>query len=475
MSMAASMTFTGLNSSRVLPITSQPHPSSHFPSNMLKFAPFRTPSAYSSSVSCSATRDPSYVVPLEEHRNLDNGSVLPSRPDSFGRFGKFGGKYVPETLMHALTELEAAFHSLTADEQFQTELAGILKDYVGRESPLYFAERLTERYKRPNGEGPHIYLKREDLNHTGAHKINNAVAQALLAKSLGKKRIIAETGAGQHGVATATVCARFGLECIIYMGAQDMERQSLNVFRMRLLGAEVRAVHSGTATLKDATSEAIRDWVTNVETTHYILGSVAGPHPYPMMVREFHAVIGKETRKQALEKWGGKPDVLIACIGGGSNAMGLFHEFVDDKDVRLIGVEAAGFGLDSGKHAATLTKGEVGVLHGAMSYLLQDADGQIVEPHSISAGLDYPGVGPEHSFLKDLGRAEYYSITDEEALEAFKRVSRLEGIIPALETSHALAYLEKVCPNLPNGTKVVVNFSGRGDKDVQTAIKYLKI
>ncbi|KAK4344534.1 hypothetical protein RND71_034710 [Anisodus tanguticus] len=445
---------------------------------------------------------PSIACVLAEEQSMASAepSVL-QRPDSFGRFGKFGGKYVPETLMHALDELESAFKSLATDEAFQKELDGILKDYVGRESPLYFAERLTEHYKRPDGEGPLIYLKREDLNHTGAHKINNAVAQALLAKRLGKKRIIAETGAGQHGVATATVCARFGLECIIYMGAQDMERQALNVFRMKLLGAEssdvvnavhsfsdekfkslillvaelVRGVHSGTATLKDATSEAIRDWVTNVETTHYILGSVAGPHPYPMMVREFHAVIGKETRKQALEKWGGKPDVLVACVGGGSNAMGLFHEFVDDKDVRLIGVEAAGFGVDSGKHAATLTKGEVGVLHGAMSYLLQDEDGQIVEPHSISAGLDYPGVGPEHSFLKDLGRAEYYSITDEEALEAFKRLSRLEGIIPALETSHALAYLEKLCPTLPNGTKVVLNCSGRGDKDVQTAIKYLKV
>ncbi|XP_068665760.1 tryptophan synthase beta chain 1-like [Aristolochia californica] len=393
------------------------------------------------------------------------------RPDSFGRFGK----YVPETLMYALTELETAFRSLSGDEEFQKELESILKDYVGRESPLYFAERLTTHYRRSNGEGPHIYLKREDLNHTGAHKINNAVAQALLAKRLGKKRIIAETGAGQHGVATATVCARFGLECVIYMGAQDMERQALNVFRMRLLGAEVRAVHSGTATLKDATSEAIRDWVTNVESTHYILGSVAGPHPYPMMVREFHAVIGKETRKQAREKWGGKPDVLVACVGGGSNAIGLFHEFVEDTEVRFIGVEAAGFGLDSGKHAATLTKGEVGVLHGAMSYLLQDDDGQIVEPHSISAGLDYPGVGPEHSFLKDIGRAEYQSVTDQEALEAFKRLSRLEGIIPALETSHALAYLEKLCPTLPDGTKVVVNCSGRGDKDVQTAIKYLDV
>ncbi|PKI55870.1 hypothetical protein CRG98_023751 [Punica granatum] len=357
----------------------------------------------------------------------------------------------------------------------QKELEGILRDYVGRESPLYFAERLTEHYRRPNGEGPHIYLKREDLNHTGAHKINNAVAQALLAKRLGKKRVIAETGAGQHGVATATVCARFGLQCVVYMGAQDMERQALNVFRMRLLGAEVRAVHSGTATLKDATSEAIRDWVTNVETTLYILGSVCGPHPYPMMVREFQAVIGRETRRQAMEKWGGKPDVLLACVGGGSNAMGLFHEFVDDRDVRMIGVEAAGLGLESGKHAATLTKGEVGVLHGAMSYLLQDEEGQIIEPHSISAGLDYPGVGPEHSFLKDIGSAEYYSITDEEALEAFKRLSRLEGIIPALETSHALAYLEELCPTLPNGAKVVINCSGRGDKDVQTAYTHLQM
>ncbi|POO00411.1 Tryptophan synthase [Trema orientale] len=442
---------------------------SQLPFKLRKFTA-RATRAYS--ISCTLIRDP--VMQKDPSKEVAPTLDLP-RPDSFGRFGKYGGKYVPETLMYALTELETAFHSLAGDADFERELNDILRDYVGRESPLYFAERLTEHYKRANGEGPHIYLKREDLNHTGAHKINNAVAQALLAKRLGKKRIIAETGAGQHGVATATVCARFGLECIIYMGAQDMERQALNVFRMRLLGAEVRAVHSGTATLKDATSEAIRDWVTNVETTHYILGSVAGPHPYPMMVREFHKVIGRETRKQALEKWGGKPDVLVACVGGGSNAMGLFHEFVDDKEVRFIGVEAAGFGLNSGKHAATLTKGEVGVLHGAMSYLLQDDDGQIVEPHSISAGLDYPGVGPEHSFLKDVGRAEYYSVTDDEALEAFKRLSRLEGIIPALETSHALAYLEKLCPTLPNGTKVVLNCSGRGDKDVQTAIKHLQL
>ncbi|XP_028124688.1 tryptophan synthase beta chain 1 [Camellia sinensis] len=450
----------------------KPYPSFFNPFILPKFCV----SPRSSSISCTFTRDsPTRPMELQDQSLVRPRLGVLQRPDSFGRFGKFGGKYVPETLMYALTELESAFNALAADQDFQKELDVILKDYVGRESPLYFAKRLTEHYKRPNGEGPHIYLKREDLNHTGAHKINNAVAQALLAKRLGKKRIIAETGAGQHGVATATVCAQFGLECVIYMGAQDMERQALNVFRMQLLGAEVIPVHSGTATLKDATSEAIRDWVTNVESTHYILGSVAGPHPYPMMVREFHAVIGKETRKQALEKWGGKPDVLVACVGGGSNAMGLFHEFVNDEEVRLIGVEAAGFGLDSGKHAATLTKGEVGVLHGAMSYLLQDEDGQIVEPHSISAGLDYPGVGPEHSFLKDLGRAEYYSITDEEALEGFKRLSRLEGIIPALETSHAIAYLEKLCPTLPNGTKVVLNCSGRGDKDVQTAIKYLQI
>jgi tryptophan synthase beta chain len=353
----------------------------------------------------------------------------------------------------------------------QTELASILKDYVGRANPLYFAERLTEHYGTAD-----IYLKREDLNHTGAHKINNAVGQALLAKKMGKKRIIAETGAGQHGVATATVCARFGLECIIYMGAADMERQKLNVFRMRLLGATVTPVRAGTATLKDATSEAIRDWVTNVETTHYILGSVAGPHPYPMMVRDFHACIGRETRAQALEKWGGKPDYLVACVGGGSNAMGLFHEFVDDEDVKLVGVEAAGEGMGPGqKHAATLTLGKPGVLHGSFSYLIQDEEGQIIEPHSISAGLDYPGIGPEHSFLKDFGRAEYHAVTDEEALDAFVRVSRMEGIIPALETSHAFAYLEKLMPTLKKGQKVVLNCSGRGDKDVNTAAAALNI
>jgi tryptophan synthase beta chain len=394
-------------------------------------------------------------------------------PDALGRFGPYGGKYVPETLMPALAELETAYAKYKSDRDFQQELDTLLKDYVGRPSPLYFAERLTQHYARPDGTGAKIYLKREDLNHTGAHKINNALAQALLAIRMGKKRIIAETGAGQHGVATATVCARFGLECVIYMGVHDMERQKLNVFRMRLLGATVQPVAAGTGTLKDATSEAIRDWVTNVETTHYILGSVAGPHPYPMIVRDFHCIIGQETRRQCEEKWDGLPDILIACVGGGSNAMGLFYEFVKDSSVRLIGVEAAGESVASGKHAATLTQGRPGVLHGAMSYLLQDTEGQVVEAHSISAGLDYPGVGPEHSYLKDKGRAEYYSVTDKEAVDAFRRVSLLEGIIPALETSHAFAYLETLCPQLQGSPKIVINCSGRGDKDVQTVAKYL--
>ncbi|MEB3279589.1 MAG: tryptophan synthase subunit beta [Lyngbya sp.] len=403
----------------------------------------------------------------------DSQPTSTQRPDDLGRFGQFGGKYVPETLMPALAELETAFKQYRNDPEFQQQLQQLLRDYVGRPSPLYFAERLTQHYAKPDGTGPQIYLKREDLNHTGAHKINNALAQALLAVKMGKQRIIAETGAGQHGVATATVCARFGLKCVIYMGVHDMERQALNVFRMRLLGAEVQPVEAGTGTLKDATSEAIRDWVTNVETTHYILGSVAGPHPYPMIVRDFHGVIGVETRAQCLEKWGGLPDILMACVGGGSNAMGLFHEFVNEPSVRLIGVEAAGEGIETGKHAATLTKGRVGVLHGAMSYLLQDDDGQVIEPHSISAGLDYPGVGPEHSFLKDSQRAEYYSVTDQQALDAFKRLSELEGIIPALETAHAIAYLETLCPQLEGSPRIVLNCSGRGDKDVQTVAKFL--
>jgi len=398
--------------------------------------------------------------------------ALSARPNALGRFGRFGGQYVPETLMPALAELEAAAAEAWADPVFTERLDHLLRTYVGRPTPLYEAERLSEHYRRPEG-GPRLWLKREDLNHTGAHKINNALGQALLALRMGKRRIIAETGAGQHGVATATVCARFGLECVVYMGAEDMRRQALNVFRMRLLGATVQPVTAGTATLKDATSEAIRDWVTNVESTHYILGSVAGPHPYPMLVRDFHAVIGQEAKRQCAEAFGRLPDVLLACVGGGSNAMGLFHPFVEDISVRLIGVEAAGDGVATGRHAATITEGRIGVLHGAMSLLLQDAEGQVQEAHSISAGLDYPGVGPEHSYLKELGRAEYAAVTDEEALEALQRVSRLEGIIPALETAHAFAWLEQLCPTLAPGTEVVINLSGRGDKDVNTVAERL--
>ncbi|KAG2440347.1 hypothetical protein HXX76_004452 [Chlamydomonas incerta] len=397
------------------------------------------------------------------------------RPDANGRYGQFGGKYVPETLIPALEQLEKDYYEAVADPAFKAEMESILKDYVGRETPLYYAERLSANYKTADGGHAEIYLKREDLNHTGAHKINNSLGQALLCKRLNKQRIIAETGAGQHGVATATICARLGLKCIVYMGAKDMERQALNVFRMRLCGAEVRPVHSGTATLKDATSEAIRDWVTNVETTHYILGSAAGPHPYPMMVREFQSVIGRETKVQAQEKWGGLPDIVMACVGGGSNAIGIFNEFINDTSVRLIGVEAGGEGVNTTKHAATLTMGTPGVLHGSYSYLLQDDDGQIIDPHSISAGLDYPGIGPEHSFLKDVKRAEYYAVTDAEALEGFQLLSKLEGIIPALETSHAIAYLEKLIPTLKAGTRVVINCSGRGDKDVNNAMKYINV
>ena len=403
----------------------------------------------------------------------DPASLKPSvRPEAHGRFGRYGGQYVPETLMPALAELEQAAAEAWKDPAFTTELNRLLKSYVGRATPLYEAERLTAHYRRSDG-GPRIWLKREDLNHTGAHKINNALGQALLALRMGKKRIIAETGAGQHGVATATVCARFGLECVVYMGAEDMRRQALNVFRMRLLGATVQPVTAGTATLKDATSEAIRDWVTNVESTHYILGSVAGPHPYPMLVRDFHAVIGNEAREQCMESFGRLPDVLLACVGGGSNAMGLFHPFVQDTSVRLIGVEAAGDGVATGRHAATITEGRVGVLHGAMSLLLQDQDGQVQEAHSISAGLDYPGVGPEHSYLREIGRAEYGAVTDDEAISALRLVSELEGIIPALETAHAFAWLEMLCPTLPDGSEIVINCSGRGDKDVNTVAEKL--
>ncbi|AII44639.1 tryptophan synthase subunit beta [Synechococcus sp. KORDI-100] len=408
------------------------------------------------------------TLPTGTGSSPDPASLQPAaRPGAHGRFGRYGGQYVPETLMPALAELEQAAAQAWNDPGFKAELDHLLKNYVGRATPLYEAERLTAHYRRADG-GPRIWLKREDLNHTGAHKINNALGQALLALRMGKKRVIAETGAGQHGVATATVCARFGLECVIYMGAEDMRRQALNVFRMRLLGATVQPVTAGTATLKDATSEAIRDWVTNVESTHYILGSVAGPHPYPMLVRDFHAVIGQEAKQQCLVAFGRLPDVLLACVGGGSNAMGLFHPFVQDTSVRLIGVEAAGDGVDTGRHAATITEGRVGVLHGAMSLLLQDGDGQVQEAHSISAGLDYPGVGPEHSYLREIGRAEYAAVTDQQALDALRTVSELEGIIPALETAHAFAWLESLCPTLPDGSEIVINCSGRGDKDVNT-------
>ena len=378
-----------------------------------------------------------------------------------GRFGRFGGRYVPETLIAALDELEAAYADTQNDPGFCEQLASLLRDYVGRATPLYRAHRFEEEV----GTGP-IYFKREDLNHTGAHKINNAIGQALLAQRMGKRRIIAETGAGQHGVATATACALFGLDCIVYMGAEDVERQALNVYRMKLLGAEVRPVHSGTSTLKDATNEAIRDWVTNVRDTHYIIGSVVGPDPFPRMVRDFHSVIGAETRKQILEREGRLPAAVVACVGGGSNAMGIFHPFVGDEEVELIGVEAAGEGIDSGRHSATLSVGQPGVLHGAMSYLLQDDDGQVAPAHSVSAGLDYPGVGPEHSFLKDSGRATYVSVTDEEALDAFHLVSRLEGIIPALETAHAIAHMLRMGETHADRGPLVLCLSGRGDKDV---------
>ncbi|GFP97013.1 tryptophan synthase beta chain 2 chloroplastic [Phtheirospermum japonicum] len=388
---------------------------------------------------------------------------------STGKFGKFGGIFVPETLVYCLNKLVGEFHSVLRDPEFQAELAMALRDYVGRETPLYFAQRLTDHYKNCKGEGPEIYLKREDLNHGGAHKINNAIAQAMLAKRLGLKTVVAATGAGQHGVATAAACAKLGLACTIVMGDVDIERQSYNVLLMKHLGAKIK---STVGTFKDATSEAIREWVGDLNESYYLAGTAVGPHPCPSIVREFQSIIGKETRKQAMEKWGGKPDVLVACVGGGSNALGIFHEFVRDEDVRLIGVEAAGRGIGSGKHSATLAKGDIGVYHGTMSYLLQDDEGQIIGPHSIGVGLEYPGVSPELSFLKEIGRAEFYTVTDEEALDAYALLGRLEGILPALETAHALAYLGKLCETLPNGTKVVVNCSGRGDKDAETVFKY---
>ena len=381
-------------------------------------------------------------------------------PDIRGHFGAYGGRFVAETLMPLVLDLERAYEAAKRDPSFQAELDGLLKHYVGRESPLYFAERLTSHLG-----GAKIYLKREDLNHTGAHKINNCLGQILLARRMGKTRIIAETGAGQHGVATATVAARFGLPCVVYMGEVDIERQKPNVFRMRLLGAEVRAVKSGARTLKDAMNEALRDWVANVNDTFYIIGSAAGPHPYPAMVRDFQCVIGVETRAQMLEREGRLPDMLAACVGGGSNAIGMFHPFLDDPEVELHGVEAAGEGADTPRHAATLSKGTPGVLHGARSYLLQDRDGQIQEAHSISAGLDYPGVGPEHSWLKDQGRVKYFSVTDQEALVAFVVLSKLEGIIPALESAHAVAHVMRVAPQMAKDKLIAICLSGRGDKD----------
>jgi tryptophan synthase beta chain len=391
---------------------------------------------------------------------------LSSFPDSEGHFGIYGGRFVSEILMRALDELEKEYERLRHDDEFQAELNSDLAHYVGRASPLYFAKRLTEK-----SGGAKIFLKREDLNHTGAHKINNCIGQALLARYMGKPRVIAETGAGQHGVATATVAARFGLKCQVYMGSEDIERQSLNVYRMKLLGADVIPVTSGSRTLKDALSEAMRDWVTNVDDTHYIIGTVAGPHPYPKLVRDFQSVIGQETKLQFEEMHGGLPDVLVACVGGGSNAMGLFYPFLEDTSVRLIGVEAAGLGMHSGQHAAPLTAGKVGVLHGNRTYLMQDENGQILDTHSVSAGLDYPGVGPEHSFLMDVKRAEYVAVTDEQALDAFRSLNLLEGILPALESSHAIAYGMELAASMDKEQTIVINLSGRGDKDIPTMAK----
>jgi tryptophan synthase beta chain len=382
-------------------------------------------------------------------------------PDEHGRFGLYGGRYVAETLMPLILELERAYTAAKRDPAFKAELDYYLANYVGRPSPLYFAERLTREFG-----GAKIYLKREDLNHTGAHKVNNTMGQILLARRMGKRRIIAETGAGQHGVATATVCALFGLQCVVYMGATDIERQKPNVFRMRLLGAEVRPVTSGTATLKDAMNEALRDWVANVDDTFYLIGTVAGPHPYPTLVRDFQCIIGDEVRAQMIAQEGRIPDTLVACVGGGSNAMGLFHPFLDDPGVRMVGIEAAGHGIATGKHAASIAGGAPGVLHGNRTYLLQTADGQIVDAHSISAGLDYPGIGPEHAWLNDVKRVEYVPVTDDEALEAFQLCTKLEGIIPALESAHALAHVAKLAPTLPKDNLLVVNLSGRGDKDI---------
>ncbi len=400
-----------------------------------------------------------------EQYNIPAGSneLTSVMPDERGYFGRYGGKFVSETLMAAISELETEYRRLKNDPAFIAEIEQDLKDYVGRESPLYYAERLTKHVG-----GAKILLKREDLNHTGAHKINNCIGQALLAKHMGKPRVIAETGAGQHGVASATVAARFGLECCVYMGTEDIARQSLNVYRMKLLGATVVPVDSGTKTLKDALSEAMRDWVANVDSTYYIIGTVAGPHPYPMLVRDFQSVIGKETKRQCQDQYGRLPDALVACVGGGSNAMGMFYPFIDDSSVRLIGVEPAGHGMETGEHAAPLSVGSVGVLHGNRTYLMQDEDGLILDTHSVSAGLDYPGVGPEHSWLKDIKRAEYVTIDDEEALVAFRQLNLLEGILPALESAHAVAHAMKMAAQMKPEEILVINLSGRGDKDIPT-------
>jgi tryptophan synthase beta chain len=393
---------------------------------------------------------------------MDRDKIKYNLPDEKGYFGKFGGRFVPEVLMDAICELEKAYLSLKEDKNFNKELSYLLKEYAGRPSLLYFAERLTEKIG-----GAKIYLKREDMMHTGAHKINNTIGQVLLAKKMGKQRIIAETGAGQHGVATATVSALLDLKCHVYMGTEDIKRQKMNVFRMELLGTEVIPVDSGSKTLKDAINAAIRDWVTNVETTHYCIGSVVGPHPYPMMIRDFQSIIGEETKKQILEKEYRLPDVITACVGGGSNAIGIFYPFIEEDNIKMVGVEAGGLGLDTKKHAASLCKGGIGALHGAMSYLLQDKDGQITETHSIAPGLDYPGVGPEHSYLKDKGVIEFTAISDEEALNAFNILSQTEGIIPALESAHAVAYAIKVAPDMSRESIIIVNLSGRGDKDLE--------
>ncbi|CAA0835930.1 Pyridoxal-5-phosphate-dependent enzyme family protein [Striga hermonthica] len=436
----------------------------------------------SSLVVCSAVRQDERT--LTDHRLVLKTELLTANKPSnvvklideveeasfrTGKFGRYGGIFVPETLVDCLNKLVHEFELILRDPEFQVELAIALRDYVGRETPLYFAQRLTDHYKDGRGRGPEIYLKREDLNHGGAHKINNAIAQAMIARRMGCQNVVAATGAGQHGVATAAACAKLGLGCTVIMGDSDIQRQSSNVLLMKHLGAKVKSVKG---TFKDATSEAIREWVGDLDGSYYLSGTAVGPHPCPSMVREFQSVIGKETKRQAMERWGRKPDVVVACVGGGSNALGIFHEFVRDEDVRLVGVEAAGTGIDGGKHSATLAKGDVGVYHGAMSYLLQDEEGQIIGPHSIGVGLEYPGVSPELSFLKDIGRAEFHTVTDKEALDAYGLLCRLEGIFPALEAAHALAYLEKLCPTLPDGARVVVNCSGRGDKDAETVFKY---